>query len=84
MAKTLAREVQGKLRICSTCSNEDTTSTEQLVKKNKGSKTSFDKTKTKTSQFRIDGLSNVLNQRRKKRSAGGLNSDIEDVDVSVS
>ena len=82
MAKQLARDIQDKLMICSTCDNSGSNSTEQLVKKNTANRMTFDKSTTKTSAFRLDGLSNALNKRRKRRGTDDI-SDAATVDVSV-
>ncbi|XP_045161835.2 polycystic kidney disease protein 1-like 2 [Mercenaria mercenaria] len=60
MAIALGKNIQDKLKVCSTCSNEDSNKTNQLVKKNTAKIIQNDVIPTNTSSFRLDGLHTAL------------------------
>lgn len=75
MAINLAKSIQEKLKVCSTCSNEGNNKTKQLVKKNVAKELVSQTIPTKSSFFRLDGLQNAIGTR----STGA-----EPVSISVS
>ncbi|XP_053378970.1 uncharacterized protein LOC123526495 isoform X2 [Mercenaria mercenaria] len=60
MAIDLAQEVQNQLKLCRICSNQNSSRTDQLIKKGKTSYFVSEMTATATSKFRIDGLNKSL------------------------
>lgn len=75
MAIKLAKNIQEKLKICSTCSNEGSNKTNQLVKKNVAEEMKNQTVPTQSSFFRLDGLQNAI---------GNGSTGAEPVSVSVS
>ena len=60
MALMLARAVQDTLKLCSTCNNKGSNSTEQLVLKNDRDKVMNETQTTQTSTFLLTGLADAI------------------------
>ncbi|WAR15130.1 PK1L2-like protein, partial [Mya arenaria] len=83
MAIQLAQKNQDELRLCKTCSNENSTKTEQLVLKNSAENIANSTTSTKTSAFQLTGLYEAI----ANSSVGRKKREVEQIageDVSVS
>ena len=74
MTLELARQVQNNLKLCSVCSNENSSNTDQRVLNNKVANMSEQTVVMKSSSFVLDGLANAL--------AGNSTSDIASTSVS--
>ncbi|XP_052820335.1 polycystin family receptor for egg jelly-like [Mya arenaria] len=84
MAIQLAQKSQDELRLCKTCSNINSTKTEQLLIKNSAENIANSTTTTKTSAFQLTGLYEAIANSsvgRKKREVEKIAG--EDVSVSA-
>jgi len=84
MAIKLTQLAQDQLRLCKTCTNENSTKTEQLIKQNNAFAIANDTTATKTSRFTLTGLLDAIVNATNGTGEIQNVTDVGGSDVSVS